>query len=186
MLHIECLLDEWASLSQKQLNSSRVTNLLLIKWCSLCACKNGMEEEKHWTAAASYKSSAIKRKDCEKQICSLHTDGRIFSSIWNSLYGFSQSSKRNVWSLQNSEHFRSWTGSVLGGLRVGRMFLGAEAGWMRAQLQPGQGIRVVWEESQGLEKATRLNFLCMKGELKVFWGCIMPLGNWEGRSSGRI
>lgn len=36
---------------------------------------------------------------------------------------------------------------VLGGLRVGRMFLGAEAGWMRAQLQPGQGIRIVQEES---------------------------------------
>lgn len=59
MLHIECLLYEWASLSQKQLNSSCVTNLLLIKWCSLCACKNGMEEEKRWTAAALYKSSAV-------------------------------------------------------------------------------------------------------------------------------
>lgn len=81
---------------------------------------------------------------------------------------FLKSSKRNVWSLQNFEHFRSWTGSVLGGLKVDRMFLGAEAGWMRAQLQPGQGIRIVWKESQGLEKATRLNFLCMKGELKVF------------------
>lgn len=31
MLHIERLLDEWASLSQKQLNSGYVTNLLLIK-----------------------------------------------------------------------------------------------------------------------------------------------------------
>lgn len=62
---------------------------------------------------------------------------------------------RNVWSLQKFEPFRSWTGSALGGLRVGRMFLGAEEGQMRAQLQPGQGVRIVQEESQDLEEDTR-------------------------------
>lgn len=31
MLHVERLLDEWASLSQKPLNSGYVTNLLLIR-----------------------------------------------------------------------------------------------------------------------------------------------------------
>lgn len=60
-----------------------------------------------------------------------------------------------------SGHCRSLSLSEVGlevcweGLRVGRMFLGAEEGWMRAQLQPGQGGRIVQEESQDREEDTR-------------------------------
>lgn len=125
--------------------------------------KKNIGQQQHLTKALQLKGKTVKNK-----FAAFIQMAGYFLPYEIHFMDFLKSSKRNVWSLQNFEHFRSWTGSVLGGLRVGRMFLGAEAGWMRAQLQPGQGIRIVWEESQGLEKATRLNFLCMKGELKVF------------------
>ncbi|RMB92757.1 hypothetical protein DUI87_30807 [Hirundo rustica rustica] len=63
------------------------------------------------------------------------------------------------------------------------MFLGAEEGWMRVQLQPGQGVRIVQEESQGLEEDTslalhprkRIVLSCGDDRLWKTWG--FPDGN---------